>query len=146
MARSNNNSKIFKAIMLWIIFIALCVAIIKEVKADSLDIIMASHHLSNGEYNESNPGLGYNHNNGFTAGFYKNSYSKLSVFAGGYIETKKELLNVGIMSGLITGYKDQTGRNVGPMALPYVLIGPKAIRARIGALPGAVTFSLQVKI
>jgi len=151
MARSKNNTSIFIGLVLWITFIAAASALMtftKTAHADSIDIILTSRHTIEGDFNERNPGFAYSRGNGhgLTGGIYRNSFYETSVFAGYYTQTEEPYLNIGIVGGLITGYEQQTGKEIFPLALPYVLIGPKAVRARIGALPGVFTFSMQVAI
>lgn len=158
---NNDNSSIFVAIVLWISFIAAAVAVIKEVRADSIEIIMSSNHYASDYYwtddaagnysikhelNESNPGLAYVHNSGINVGIYKNSYYKTSVYAGYSVETNWKYINFGVLGGIITGYEFPTGQKVLPMGQSYMLVGPKFAQAKIGAIPGAITFSLRIPL
>jgi len=118
------------------------------VGADQLDIIAASKHGvlvdldATYDFNESNIGLGYIADNGVTVGAYNNSYRHTSVYVGYTVETHAKYLNVGVVSGLVTGY---TGL-VSPMVMPYVLIGPSDVRLKVGYIPGAFTFMLNVEL
>ena len=126
--------------------------------AAQLDLIIGSKHSQSGayvttgeyvEFNETNPGLMYTADSNWVVGGYKNSFDKVTMLAGHSFETAESLVNAGIVVGLATGYEQVTGRAITPMAMPYVTLGPKAFRAKIGLLPGeisVVTFMLNVEI
>lgn len=50
--------------------------------AGTLGAHIGSHHMPAKNYNNSNPGLYYRNDEGWTAGFYRNSLKKDSVYAG----------------------------------------------------------------
>ena len=136
------------------------------VGADSLDLIVGSKHTVDSwktttthryaggsyqtteytEFNENNLGLGYNADNGFSAGFYDNSFNKTSVYAGATFQTQQKYLNVGITVGGITGYEHITGMTVTPMAMPFVTAGTETVKVKVGYIPGAFTFSLNFEL
>lgn len=136
-----------KLLMLHALSLALVGAVFfaTSANADSLDVIVASKHDTAG-FNESNPGLAYIADNGVVVGAYKNSYSVTSVYLGYAIETHSKYLNVGVVGGAITGYEQAFGYSVMPMVMPYVLVGPKAVRLKVGILPGALTFMLNIEL
>lgn len=112
--------------------------------AGQLDLIIGSKHSTDGywdngtqqEWNETNPGLAYTFDNGIYIGMYNNSYKHLSVTAGYAVETKYKYFNAGITGGLVTGYDRVSDYPAILMVMPYVLIGPKPFRVKIGVIPG----------
>ena len=106
----------------WVaLVLTLIFAITHNAKADSLDIIVGSEHYANDgywddtghhDYNQHNPGLAYNHDSGWSAGAYNNSYHKQSLFVGYRVETNYKYINAGMMGGLVTGYHGQTNQRI----------------------------------
>lgn len=90
----------------------------------SFDINLTSLHFGyDRSYNQFNPGVGvsyrWNDNVSFVAGFYKNSYSKLTVYAGAAWlpwEAFDQRLKMGMLAMLATGYEDEGGMEVTPVA------------------------------
>ena len=69
--------------------------------------IIASKHYGSDEvlYNEFNPGIAYYTDDYYFVGAYKNSFSKLSVFAGrGYKFDISDDISVCAEAGLVSGY------------------------------------------
>jgi len=116
------------------------------VKADSLELIFGSKHYVQGEFNESNPGIGYNSDKGYAVGVYKNSYSNTSVYLGRVIEKHWKYVSLGAVIGVTTGYEEQSGHIVLPMGQTYILAGPKFAQAKLGVMPGAFTFALRIPL
>jgi len=119
-----------------------------------LDANVASYHISTHDYcyngkcedfNQLNYGLGVTYymddTIGFTGGFFKNSYSKTSAYAG--IEFKKDFafdkttVSPVLMIGGVTGYQDTEvgGGPVRLMALPALSVSHGDYRAVVGYLP-----------
>jgi len=64
-------------------------------------------------YNNFNPGVGYRTDGGWMFGSYRNSYNQRTSYAG------KEFMftdNFGAILALGTGYKEETGRTLQPIA------------------------------
>lgn len=80
---------------------------------------LASHHLE-GEHESFNPGLAlrlYRDRVFVTAGAYRNSLGRESVYAGGgYRYPVTERLSVGFLAGVVTGYQV----SVAPALVPEV--------------------------
>lgn len=95
----------------------------------SLSINGFSKHLgTDQEYNEVNPGIGIIKHTGdksyATAGYYKNSFSEPSYYAGlGYDEKFGDdyYAKLGVVAGVVSGYK----RKLTPMVLPKLSLGMK---------------------
>lgn len=89
---------------------------------DQLVFPLASHHVgSSYEYNESNIGVGFQHD---TIGVltYNNSFSDQSVFAYyDYVAYDQNDFKVGTYSGLVTGYDASP---LMPVTTPYLQYGP----------------------
>ena len=98
------------------------------------------------DFNESNPGLGYVFDSGVAVGFYRNSYGVQSEYLGYNWQTNNRYLNAGVVVGLVTGYDIPYAMPAAPLAMPYVLIGPSAVRLKVGYIPGAFTFMLNVEL
>lgn len=112
-----------------------------------------SYHLDREQrFNERNPGLGIEYglteNVRAVAGFYKNSISKESVYAGvAWTPLKVEAVSVGLVAGAITGYRISPA----PMAVPVLMVEGKRFGANVLFVPPVMkdipaTFALQVKI
>ena len=92
----------------------LATAVLGDARAGTLDMMLASHHFVDKNYNERNYGLIYTSDSGFTVGGYKNSEYTTSYLAG-FTATHKlsKSVTLGLGVGIVTGYHRGT--------LPYVL-------------------------
>lgn len=63
-------------------FLAAALAAAPCAMADTIGLHLASHHAPAKTYNNTNPGIYYRTAEGWTAGVYRNSLSKTSVYAG----------------------------------------------------------------
>jgi len=118
------------------------------------DANVASYHISSHEYcdngkcqdfNQLNMGLGVTYymddTIGFTGGFYKNSYSKLSTYAG--LAMKHDIavgtytVSPTLLIGGVSGYQDTEvgGGPIKLMALPALSVSHDKYRAVVGYLP-----------
>lgn len=97
------------------------------------------------EYNQDNAGLGlskqWNDNADLTAGFYKNSYDKMSAYGGANAHLNFKSGSVswrpGVCVGLVTGY-DNTPDHAGVvrlMVMPNVAISVGDLGIKVGYLP-----------
>lgn len=99
-------------------------------------------------WNEFNPGLGVEipvfGNHALSVGAYRNSYRRVSVYAG--LTYEKQLyrnLTYGLTYGLITGYEDDEllGRfgSVAPHAMPFLGFRVQRAGVRVYSIPFIVT-------
>lgn len=70
-----------------------------------------SLHTKSG-FNNFNPGIYVQHHTGWTAGAFRNSYSRASVY-GGYMWRKQRCGGPELFLGAATGYEDDTGSSKG---------------------------------
>jgi len=97
------------------------------------------------EYEESNPGIGYEYeatdNKSFRVGTYRNSLAEQSVYLGGNFHTKyTDGIAVGVMLGLSTGYERQYGMTVTGIVLPNVMVIIAPVRIELGYVPAIGKF------
>lgn len=103
-------------------------------------------YYENGQFhkwNENNTGGGISYevtdNFEVGAGFFKNSYSNHSFYAGVDFHTSSyRYLRAGISLAPITGYKD-TPQGNRFMVLPNIVMQTGKVRTKVGILPGDVT-------
>lgn len=126
--------------MRWLILCALLTQC-SPVLADSVYLGAWSTHFG-GEYNETHNLVAYEHND-YTAGYFKNSHDRDTVFISKDVYTQTRVGEVGAMLGAMRGYTvcygdDDTNSDVCPMIAPYweplnwpvrVLIFGKALAA-----------------
>lgn len=97
-------------------------------RADTVGLHIASHHMPAKTYNNRNPGLYYRLDAGWTAGVYRNSLSKTSVYAGytwrfGWLE---------VTTAGVTGYFHE----VQPLLVPSASLGTYGgITPRLAYIP-----------
>jgi hypothetical protein len=97
-------------------------------QAGTIGLHIGSHHMPSKDYNNSNPGMYYRADEGWTAGFYRNSLRKDSVYAG--YTWKFGALDV--TTAGVTGYFNK----VQPLLVPSVsLFTYRGITPRIAYIP-----------
>jgi hypothetical protein len=97
-------------------------------RAGTIGFHIASHHAPAKNYNNSNPGIYYRNAEGWTAGVYRNSLRKTSVYAG--YTWKFGVLDV--TTAGVTGYFDK----VQPLLVPSIsLFTYQGITPRIAYIP-----------
>lgn len=92
-------------------------------------------------YYEDNYGIGIEYETGSTlslkAGTYRNSTNNQTIYGGINLHTSYEnTFGIGLNLGLATGYEDQYGSSILPMAMPTLNIIIGDARAEISYLPG----------
>ena len=103
-------------------------AMASNAQAGTIGLHVASHHAPAKNYNNSNPGIYYRHTEGWTAGVYRNSLRKTSVYAG--YTWKFGVLDV--TTAGVTGYFNK----VQPLLVPSVsLFTYQGITPRIAYIP-----------
>lgn len=96
--------------------------------AGTIGFHVASHHAPAKSYNNSNPGIYYRHDEGWTAGVYRNSLRRTSVYAG--YTWKFGALD--ITTAGVTGYFDK----VQPLLVPSIsLFTYRGVTPRIAYIP-----------
>jgi hypothetical protein len=96
--------------------------------ADTIGLHIASHHAPAKNYNNSNPGIYYRSDEGWTVGGYRNSLRKTSVYAG--YTWKFGVLDV--TTAGVTGYFNK----VQPLLVPSIsLFTYQGITPRIAYIP-----------
>jgi hypothetical protein len=98
--------------------------------AQTVGVHTVSVHEHSG-FNNVNPGLYVRLDNGLTAGFYKNSYSRESGYLAYTIETDRQV-SVALTVGGVTGYP--TAR-VMPLVVPSVAYHFDQSAVRLGIVP-----------
>jgi hypothetical protein len=99
--------------------------------AQTVGLHTISHHEHAG-FNNSNPGLYIREDNGLTFGFYRNSYSRESVYLGYTTETRSGAVSAALTVGAVTGY---------PAAKAIALVVPSVAyhfgnnAVRVGIIP-----------
>ena len=93
-----------------------------------------SHHAK-GDYNENNRGIGYEYRKGKfgdSAGYYLNSLSRDSVYAGvSYRLYDNGTVAAGVMGGIVTGYNYP----IVPLALPFLQLTAGSFAVMVTASP-----------
>ncbi len=103
-------------------------AMAPNAQAGTIGLHVASHHAPAKNYNNSNPGIYYRNDEGWTAGAYRNSLRKDSVYAG--YTWKFGALDV--TTAGVTGYFDK----VQPLLVPSIsLFTYQGITPRIAYIP-----------
>jgi len=103
-------------------------AMAPNAQAGTIGFHVASHHAPAKNYNNYNPGIYYRHTEGWTAGIYRNSLRKTSVYAG--YTWKFGVLDV--TTAGVTGYFDK----VQPLLVPSIsLFTYQGITPRIAYIP-----------
>ena len=132
--------------------------------AQTVGLHLISGHTSGG-LNNINPGVYVRFDNGLTAGAYRNSYSRNSVYLGYTEETSAtDRLSLAVTVGVITGYQREEwagtcldghvttgtetcylgrGGKVGLMFVPSVAYRSGDYAVRIGLIPNASTKSIR---
>lgn len=79
-------------------------------------------HYSEHKYNNVNPGMYWRDDSGLTAGFFKNSYGRMSVYGGWTFESSQwHDLSASVTLAAVTGYKGRGGSgSLRPMVMPGV--------------------------
>jgi len=106
------------------------------------------------QVNGFNPGLGLelpasdSDNQSYRLGFFKNSYSKLSLYGGVDLHTNySNGFGTGITFGAVSGYKDSPAdRNVIPGVIPRVLYIFNDYRAEMSFLYGRYASALTLTV
>jgi len=89
---------------------------------------IGSVHIPQADFNNVNPGLYYRSDAGWTAGAYRNSLRRGSVYAG----YTWQYSHFGLTAGAVTGY----GHGVMPLLVPsLVLFTHQAVTARVAYIP-----------
>ena len=101
--------------------------------------LASKHFLTEADYNEINPGIGYVQDK-VAIGAYRNSLGKLSTYLGAEFKYS----NVGVNLGGVTGYQ----YTVSPMVTGFVDIGPLRITMLpvVGASNGIKGFAAGISI
>jgi len=118
-----------------------------------LTVTTASHHFDRNDYEEQNWGLGLEHSLSeqwrVTAGIYRNSFSKTSIYVGGvYSPFAFGPAAVGVMGGLFTGYGD----HLQPVLAPVLSLEGRRLGANLLYVPpygdhrGLVALQLKWKL
>lgn len=96
--------------------------------AGTLGAHIASVHIPQGDFNNFNPGIYYRSDAGWTAGIYRNSLSRGSVY-GGYTW---EHGRFGLTAGAVNGY----GKGVMALLVPSVKVFThQGVTARVAYIP-----------
>lgn len=134
--------------------LAVALGIAADARADTwISATTVSYHLDRSQhFNETNPGLGIEHgiteNTAVVAGFYRNSISRESVYAGAaWTPLRAGYLRAGFVAGGITGYKISPA----PMLVPAAMLEGKRFGANLLFVPHVMkdvpaTFALQIKV
>ena len=118
-----------------------------------------SHHISTNwdqgaRYNESNPGLGIEHEVGvinYMAGFYKNSIGNTSNYlVAEKIVYKRGIFGAGFLGGMVDGYHLNDGRPI-PAAAVTATVERNRLGVRFMYMPGirgqsAPVLSVQIRL
>lgn len=117
---------------------------LKPASADSLVAWGGSFHVEDADFNETNPGLGYEYdysrNVYFTAGGYWNSHRQVSTYAAvGYERSITPLTTAGVVAGPVTNFPT-------PVAAALTgSIGTQALNVKVVSVPTVVT-AVQLRI
>jgi hypothetical protein len=99
-----------------------------QTQAHTFGLHLVSYHEPDKTYNNTNPGMYYRHPDGWTAGFYRNSVRRDSIYAG--YTLKYGIFDVTVAG--VTGYFDK----VQPLLVPSVSLGTwGGITPRIAYIP-----------
>lgn len=98
------------------------------VMAGTIGLHIGSRHIPEKNYNNANPGIYYRTDAGWTAGIYRNSLDRTSVYAG--YTWKFGMLDV--TTALVTGYFN----DVQPLLVPSIsLFTYRGITPRVAYIP-----------
>lgn len=98
--------------------------------ADTVGVHVGSWHSKPG-YENRNPGAYWRSDAGLTAGAYRNSYGRTSVYGGATVQTEGALC-FALTAALFTGYPQ---RRVSPMLVPAVALRVNDYSVRLIVLP-----------
>ncbi len=97
-------------------------------RADTVGLHLASAHVPQRHFNNTNPGLYWRSDEGWTAGGYRNSLSRTSAYAG----YTWEYHALGLTAGAVTGYQ----HSVQAMLVPSLrLFTHEGFSARLAYIP-----------
>lgn len=111
-------------------FILVLLALCGSAHAQTMGLHIASAH-EHGGFNGVNPGVYVRLDSGWTAGIYRNSMERTSVYAGFTLETGTRPLSAAITLGCITGYN----ASVTPLVVPSVAYHFGSNAVRVGFIP-----------
>jgi len=114
--------------LLHTVLMAAATALAPCAKADTIGLHLGSHHAPAKNYNNTNPGIYFRNDEGWTAGIYRNSLSRTSAYAG--YTWKYGMLD--ITTAGVTGYFHK----VQPLLVPSVSLGTwQGVTPRIAYIP-----------
>jgi hypothetical protein len=97
-------------------------------RADTVGLHLASVHMPARHFNNTNPGVYYRSDDGWTAGGYHNSLRRTSAYAG----FTWQYGALGLTAGGVTGYHE----TVQPMLVPSLrLFAHQGVSARLAFIP-----------
>ena len=97
-------------------------------RAGTIGLHLASAHMPERHFNNTNPGLYYRSDEGWTAGAYRNSLRRTSDYAGYTWEWGR----LAVTGGAVTGY----AQSVQPLLVPsVVLLSVQGVSARLAFIP-----------
>lgn len=112
--------------------------------AIAIGLHLGTYHFDRSkEYNEVNLGI-YAMCDGYTAGYYRNSYHRDSFYAGYTWEKGPFALTAGAVTGYRRGIK-VGGEYIAPMVMPSVKLGHVRLTVvpPVGRVDGGVHFSVE---
>lgn len=99
-----------------------------QAQTHTFGLHLFSHHMPEKTYNNSNPGMYYRHPDGWTAGFYRNSLRRDSVYVG--YTWKYGIFDV--TTAGVSGYFHK----VQPLLVPSISLGTwQGITPRVAYIP-----------
>ncbi|WKB52992.1 hypothetical protein [Eleftheria terrae] len=102
----------------------------------TIGLHLGSQHYPARDLNNVNPGV-YVLHDGWTAGVYRNSYRRPTVY-GGYSWNlyRGDWVRLDLTAAVATGYRQETGQALRPIVLPSVAFGGDTrVRISYGARP-----------
>lgn len=97
-------------------------------RSETVGLHLASAHVPQRQFNNTNPGVYYRSDAGWTAGGYRNSLRRTSVYAGYTWEYRA----LALTAGAVTGYQD----TLQPMLVPSLrLFTHGGFSARLAYIP-----------
>lgn len=123
-------------------FFLLLFPVLASAQTVGLHAVSAHQH---GGMNNVNPGLYIRHDNGITAGFYRNSYRRESVYIGYTTEVRRGPVSAALTIGAVTGYP---AAPIMALAVPSVAyhFGNNAVRLGIVPKPPSHGTSASVHL
>jgi hypothetical protein len=107
---------------------AACIVAAPPADAATVGVHLASVHLPQRDFNNTNPGLYLRTDAGWTAGAYRNSLRRTSAYAGYTMEWGP----VAVTGGIVTGYAE----TVQPLMVPSLkLFTLEGVSARVAFIP-----------